>query len=415
MRTERFEAVGAAPALPSHRRRRHAGNHHPRRPTRASVALRALVLAAATAGLLAVTAGQASASDVTCGDAITTDTTLGGDLVACPNNGIVIGADDITLDLNGHTIGGDGELEEACADDQFCDVGVVNDGHSRVTIKGGPVREFGLAVLVLGASDNRLLDLSATNSIFSGVVIADSARVQLERSAIVANGLHTDEGGVALFASSQGRIAHNSISGNGDTGIFALEANDTVFERNELSDNPEAGMLLEESNRNVFDRNRLSRNGQGITVGGDGNRITRNRVFDSDAGLPDEGGLGIRVEGLEDASDNVVERNVVARASRAGIQVSAVNTVVRHNRLRGNGDGVSVLDVAENTLLEGNHASGSEDDGIDVDSPATTLIANHAVHNLDLGIEAVAGVTDGGGNKASGNGTPAQCTNVACT
>ena len=31
-----------------------------------------------------------------------------------------------------------------------------------------------------------------------------------------------------------------------------------------------------------------------------------------------------------------------------------------------------------------------------------------------LGIEAVAGVTDGGGNKAAGNGNPLQCTNVRC-
>jgi hypothetical protein len=37
------------------------------------------------------------------------------------------------------------------------------------------------------------------------------------------------------------------------------------------------------------------------------------------------------------------------------------------------------------------------------------------VHNGDLGIEAVAGVADGGGNKARGNGSPAQCTNIACT
>jgi hypothetical protein len=58
---------------------------------------------------------------------------------------------------------------------------------------------------------------------------------------------------------------------------------------------------------------------------------------------------------------------------------------------------------------------GADDDGIDVDSSATTLIGNHAVHNGDLGIEAVPGVTDGGGNHAAANGNPAQCTNVDCT
>jgi parallel beta-helix repeat protein len=124
--------------------------------------------------------------------------------------------------------------------------------------------------------------------------------------------------------------------------------------------------------------------------------------------------------------DNLIERNVPARASRVGIRVSllpeeleggppAVNRVVRLNDVRGSRDGVFVLATAQDTLLEGNHAVGSEDDGIDVDSSATTLIGNHAVHNGDLGIEALVGVTDGGGNKASGNGNPAQCTSIACT
>ena len=36
------------------------------------------------------------------------------------------------------------------------------------------------------------------------------------------------------------------------------------------------------------------------------------------------------------------------------------------------------------------------------------------MRNGDLGIEAVFGVTDGGGNKAFGNGNPLQCTNITC-
>jgi hypothetical protein len=123
--------------------------------------------------------------------------------------------------------------------------------------------------------------------------------------------------------------------------------------------------------------------------------------------------------------DNVVARNLVVRARRAGIRLSliaeelggnpgAVNTVARHNILRANRDGLFVLDIAENNLIEGNLVLASEDDGIDVDSPSTTLTGNHALNNGDLGIEAVFGVTDGAGNTAHGNGNPSQCTNVAC-
>jgi len=37
------------------------------------------------------------------------------------------------------------------------------------------------------------------------------------------------------------------------------------------------------------------------------------------------------------------------------------------------------------------------------------------VRNADLGIEAVFGVIDGGGNRARANGNPLECTNVFCT
>lgn len=186
---------------------------------------------------------------MSCGDTITADTTLDSDLVNCPGNGIVIGADDITLDLNGHTI--DGDEPGTC--DEICDLGVANFEHPDVTIEGGSVREFGLALLVVGAADNRLLDLSATRSTPSGVVVAESPRALFERNTVVANGLDTDQAGVGVFSSPDSRFARNEISDNGDIGVFGLEADDIVFERNVLSGHPEAAFLIEGS-RNVFTR-----------------------------------------------------------------------------------------------------------------------------------------------------------------
>jgi parallel beta-helix repeat protein len=391
----------------------------PLRWTVSGIALAILVLTLACC--LALWESEAFASHVSCGDEITADTTLDSDLVNCPNNGIVIGADDVTLDLNGHTIDGDGELTEDCPEDEICDDGVVALDHARVTIRDGSLREFALGVLVAGASENRLLDLWITRNMFPGVVIGESIGTELSRSVVTANGVDTDEAGVVVFHASESRVARNVISDNGDIGVFAEGADDSIFERNELSGNREAAMLLEDSNRNLFDRNRVVRNGEGITVAGDANTITRNHVADSVAGV-EGGGLGIFVAA---GQDNLVEGNFVERASRIGIQVSlrpeeleggppAVDTVVRRNHLRGNRDGVFVQTTAVGTLLEGNHALGSVDDGIDVDSPDTTLVGNHAVHNGDLGIEAVFGVTDGGRNKAHGNGNFAQCTNVDC-
>jgi hypothetical protein len=84
--------------------------------------------------------------------------------------------------------------------------------------------------------------------------------------------------------------------------------------------------------------------------------------------------------------------------------------VVRRN----GGDGFVVRSTDHHSLLAGNLARRSGDDGFDVESSSTKLARNRAVGNDDLGIEAVFGVIDRGGNRASGNGDPRQCVNVRC-
>ena len=59
-------------------------------------------------------------------------------------------------------------------------------------------------------------------------------------------------------------------------------------------------------------------------------------------------------------------------------------------------------------------AAGSADDGFDIASRSAKLTRNRALRNGDLGIEAVRGVIDGGGNIARHNGDPRQCVNVTC-
>ena len=68
----------------------------------------ALIASVVVAAALSFGVGQAEANHVACGDTITADTTLDTDLVNCPNHGIVIAADNITLDLNAHLVDGDG-------------------------------------------------------------------------------------------------------------------------------------------------------------------------------------------------------------------------------------------------------------------------------------------------------------------
>jgi parallel beta-helix repeat protein len=382
--------------------------------------------AAHTAFLLAVLAailapGRASADQahpVRCGDTITRDTRLKNDLVNCPGNGIVIGADNITLDLNGHTVDGDGVV--GCEELYTCDFGVDNTaGHHGVTIKDGSIREFATAVVVLGANHNRLRRLSSSHNILGGVLLIESPGARIEQNSISANGLTTDQAGLIVFDSSGVRVEGNSVRDNGDIGMFLQGVDDSRVERNSVSGNPEAGVILD-GNRNEVSGNRASRNGDGISVGGDSNTIVSNRVSDSFA-CPDGCGAGI---GSTGGTGNLIARNFVARASRAGIWIAdfedegglpTIDNVVERNLVvDAEADGVLVESTVTDTLLERNIAIGAGDDGIDVDSTTTSLRRNTANGNGDLGIEAVAGVRDLGGNTARGNGNPLQCQNVFC-
>ena len=155
-----------------------------------TVVSRVTILALVVAGLTVLGPDQALANQVSCGTTITTDTKLDSDLVDCPSNGILMGADNITLDLNGHTIDGDAQLVAVCPEGEDCDLGVDNTaGHHGITIMGGSVRDFATGIFVLGANDNRLQRLNVSGNIFSGVLIGESARTRVEESSISRNGL----------------------------------------------------------------------------------------------------------------------------------------------------------------------------------------------------------------------------------
>src|SRR3954447_2351892 len=134
------------------------------------------------AGLLVLSRAEA-ASNVGCGDTITTDTILHHNLTNCPNNGIVIGADNVTLDLNYHTIDSDGTPAAGCdPDTEFCDIGVLNDGHDGVTVVHGSVRQFDSGVAVGKARHNRLLGVSSSRNLSIGIVVFGSTLSLVQNS-----------------------------------------------------------------------------------------------------------------------------------------------------------------------------------------------------------------------------------------
>ena len=376
------------------------------------------LLTACLVGGPAIAASPLHADQLTCGATITTDTKLADDLIDCPNNGLVIGADNLTLDLNGHTIDGDGTEFTECAPDQPCDIGIIDIDHHGVTIKDGSIEQFVVDVIVADATASRLSRLVVSDSSLFGLFIVNSSAVQLDKSTASANGLTTDQAGIVVFDSHDLQLKENTASGNGDIGMYMIGVDNTRIARNTLTENPEAGIILEGSGNEVTE-NRARGGQDGVIVAGNENVVARNQL--TGTACTDGCGVGISLEG---GNSNLAERNVVADFHQAGIRVASFGpeggppisgTTISRNVVRNSDvDGVLVESTAVDTLLERNIATGAGDDGIDVRNAATTLSRNLTLHNADLGIEAVPGVTDAGRNTANANGNPAQCTNVIC-
>jgi len=377
---------------------------------------------------------------LSCGAVLVAATTLTRDLTNCPNNGIVVGANDVTLDLNGHTIGGDGIPVPSCPDGASCDVGIDNSaGHVGVTIRGGSVHGFDVGVLVLGASASHIQRISTSNDTSVGVIVGDSVRSSIDHNSSMHDGLS----GILIYGSHDVRVAHNSVSAAHGYAIPVFGSSHNRFEQNVLNGN-DHGILLDSSNDNAVTGNRIFHSGgSSIDVGpASGNRVVQNVLIDNGDGVvltearnnqisdntvlgtgsfgfPDTGGFGVILDG---AADNLVQRNKVTGGRGPAIFITSLDSpetsdrnVVSNNVANSRVyDGILVNANATGTLVEGNTANRNGGDGIHVDAAATTVTRNTADHNHDLGIDAVPGVIDGGGNRANANGNPLQCLNITC-
>lgn len=320
---------------------------------------------------------------VGCGSTITQNTTLHKDLVNCPGTGITVGDDNIVLDLNGHTIDGDGSAN----------VGVLVSSKGGVVIKNGTVKQFGTG----GAGGN-------------GIELDSSANIAVSHLHLIQNG-HA----IRFCDTTVSRILNNNIVA-GFNGILLTcgASNGNTIKGNVIKDNVDTSIRLNGADNNKIIGNTLTWGGHhGIYLLGssDNNRIVGNTIKT----MENEGIV------VEDSDTNTIRANVVS-ANEGGIDVTNNIATSDGNKLLGNtitasptADGIFVQNGTTGTVLTANKSNGNAADGILVSAgePATILTNNVANNNGSDGINAATGVTDGGGNTATGNGAT-NCIGVSC-
>jgi parallel beta-helix repeat protein len=405
-----------------------------------------VTLAAALAVLMGSSSSQARAAEVACGDVITQDTKVGNDLVNCPGDGLVIGADDVTLDLRGHTIDGVGEGTGIAAG---AEADVI--GPTRVTIANGTVRDFADGVGLRHSDASHIRKLTVSGNSHGGIELFRSQTPWIEQNRVFENG----RGVNALFGYAE-RIEGNRVFDNAGAGVGVAFTSKAVVAANFLSGNGIGADVISESR---FDKNVVLGSEIGLSIGSaKDNVVQRNKVLGGKIGLSistftsgnetqqnlvagnSEVGINLgHSEGDSRSSPNRIEQNLVygngdgIRDSDDGSSVVAKNRIesnrgngistgvptynfqILGNRISRNGsDGVFVTEPNFSGLVAGNTVTRNGDDGIEVDAPSTTVTDNRTRKNADLGIDAISGTVDGGGNRGFGNGNPLECLNIAC-
>ncbi len=392
----------------------------------------------AVIGLVAVAVLGLAACDpaVRCGGVITKDTKVTKDVLDCAGDGLSVGADHITIDLNGHTISSVGG------------VALRIEGHRGVRVRNGTVEgtvaglaatdaeQLTLEGLVVHGEDAGMHLERVTDSVvrqttahaMDGFVLVDSHRNRLQDSRAPGD---ADTGhGLLLEGSDRNRVLANRFTNGGNDSILLVDSHENELVDNDASGSNGVGITLSRSDRTVLRRNAAGSEIGAIGVIESDDTLIEDTEMDGPGnGEPDAisvrgsartrlignhvGDLIVQGSTATTVRDNLADRIVIGGSGQTELDG---NTVTANPRNWTDPEyGVVVAADSLGSIVRGNVVTGFLVDGIAIDAPGTQVRRNTADQNGRYGIAAVVGVVDGGGNRATGNGGPAQCLNVVCS
>lgn len=338
-----------------------------------------VALAASTAAALvasAALAGPATGEEhVDCGSEITADTTLTRDIGPCLAHGLVVNADGVTLDLNGHSVTGapvgqpihrtpglPGVESEPLPGSYGApnNAGVLLNDVTGVTVTNGTVEQFDAGIAIEGGSANTIRGVTAQDNVHAtrtppcnygdGIAVWDSDGNQLQDNVVRRNGPFS---GIALVGTSADNVVtdnlvedHTARSGLCGRSVQAIGirvegpgAQGNTIEGNEVVNGSLAGIGVHTYECDA-PANRAN------TVVGNTVRETGRDTHEDDSiadgiAVMEMGPPGIVCPG----HDNTIERNTVVDNYRHGVYlgVQAFGNTVSHNQATGNaGDGVGL-------------------------------------------------------------------------
>jgi parallel beta-helix repeat protein len=192
----------------------------------------------------------------TCGSVITKDVTLRSDL-QCDKDGLIVGADGITINLNGHTIThNDGKNSNSAVDPTKIfggNTGILVPNSNHIAVSGpGEISNFDTGIAFTGTSGGKVSDVILKNN-KAGALILGSNNIEVS-----INTFSNNNYGVVSKSSQGDKVVFNSISGSKNQGIVFIDTDNSILAANNMFGNGQNGIFLDsQSSNNKIDYNNV--------------------------------------------------------------------------------------------------------------------------------------------------------------
>ena len=195
---------------------------------------------------------SASAATITpitnpaCGEVVQGSVNLTANL-NCTGDGLIVGADNTVINLNGYTVSGPGQ--------QSSKVGVVVPNNDNIMVMGpGVIKGFQAGILATGSNNVQIKSIILTGNEIA-VFTTGSTNTQVQENIIKNNNL-----GVASHSSKGASLMSNLITGNELAGVTLVNTHKAIIAANNIEGGQNGLFLDAQSSENTINMNNVLHN-----------------------------------------------------------------------------------------------------------------------------------------------------------
>lgn len=181
-----------------------------------------------------------------CGEVVQGSVNLTANL-NCTGDGLIVGADNTVINLNGYTVSGPGQ--------QSSKVGVVVPNNDNIMVMGpGVIKGFQAGILATGSNNVQIKSIILTGNEIA-VFTTGSTNTQVQENIIKNNNL-----GVASHSSKGASLMSNLITGNELAGVTLVNTHKAIIAANNIEGGQNGLFLDAQSSDNTINMNNVLHN-----------------------------------------------------------------------------------------------------------------------------------------------------------